>query len=85
MGLKLNKFSSRVLDVRHHSLLEGIAVQIFFLLILYALITEGYKSNVGQLVYLYLGATAVICIVLLIDLYYILSNLVSKNDDSEKY
>ena len=83
MGLKLNKFSSRVLDVRHHSLWEGIVIQLFFLAILYGLISLGYQSNTGQVVYLYLGAAAVVCIALVIDLYFILSNLLPKSDDSE--
>lgn len=83
MGLKLNRFSSRVLDVRHHSIWEGIVVQIFFLAILYALISSGYKSNTGQVVFLYFGAVAVVGIALVIDLYFIFSNLRAKNEKSE--
>lgn len=83
MGLKLNQFSSRILDVRHHSLLEGIVVQIFFLAILYGLIDLAYESNTGQVVFLYIGAIIVICIAIVIDLYFIFSNLLSKKDKSK--
>lgn len=83
MGLKLNQFSSRILNVRRHSLLEGIVVQIFFLAILYGLIDLAYESNTGQVVLLYSGAAIVIGIAIVIDLYFIFSNLFSKNEKSD--
>lgn len=74
MGLNVNKFSSRILPSRNHTPLEAIVVMLFFLLVLGGLGVAGYHARVGQVVYLYSFAGFVVCIGLVVEVYFVISN-----------
>ncbi len=84
MGLNVNKFSSRILPSRDHTPLEAIVIMIFFLLILGGLGVSGYHARMGAIVYLYAFAGFVVCVGLFVELYFVISNWFSKNENHGK-
>lgn len=82
MKLKVNSFSSRVLDVQKQRTIESIVVLIVFMLILGGLAMAGYRAKLLSLVLLYAGAGLVICLSMFYELYFLIKGLwaKSKND-----
>ena len=67
-GVRVNQLSNRLLPARQHTLLEAIAVKIFFTIILFGLTVSGLNAGLGVIAVLYSGAISLIVFAMVAEL-----------------
>lgn len=68
LGVKVNQLSNRLLPARQHTMLETIAVKVFFIIILIGLAISGLNAGLGVIAVIYSGAIFLIVFALLAEL-----------------
>ena len=68
LGVKVNQLSNRLLPARQHTMLETIAVKVFFIIILFGLTISGLNAGLGVIAVIYSGAIFLIVFALLAEL-----------------